>query len=108
MPKPNFDSDELYLIHCVKSGRVDTNNFYMWHYLIGGFIMALFGVFQENIVIVLCAFGVVAFYRVYEERHYKKYIPVWKSLIEKYEAAIPDDQAASVASGKPEDSAIKV
>lgn len=88
MSKPNFTSEELYLINGIKAKDTGASSFYMWHYLIGGFVMAMLGIAQDNGLLILCALALVAGYRIYEERHYRKYIPAWRSIIDKYETAI--------------------
>jgi hypothetical protein len=87
MPKPTFTPKELYLINSLKSNE-NSSNYYMWNYLTVGFIMAALGAQQGNYVLMWCALAIIAGYRIYEERHQKKYEHVWRSIIDKYESAL--------------------
>lgn len=93
MPLPDFTPDERYLINAVKSpGAAGSWNSYMWGYVIGGAIMAGFAAYHESIPMLLTAFAVVCGFRIYEERCQARWLPLWRSIIEKYEAAALDEQ----------------
>ena len=95
MPLPEFTNDEQYLISFAKSTRArEQTNTYMWGYLVGGVALAGFGVFHDNVPMMLGAFAVVCGCRVYEELTQTKWTPVWREIIKKYEdAAIGADAA---------------
>ncbi len=88
MPFPKFNADELYLINGVKSTSVvNVNRLYMWTYVISCIIMAGFAAYLGSIPMMGATFVVLCGFRIYEERDHMKWIPIWRSVIEKYEAA---------------------
>jgi predicted alpha/beta-fold hydrolase len=88
MPLPDFTDDELYLINYVKSTSANAqSNSYMWGYLVGGAVLAAFGAYQSSVPMILTAFILVAGFRIYEEMFQSGWTPIWRSIIEKYEAA---------------------
>jgi hypothetical protein len=88
MPLPHFTNDEQYLINCVKSPTASTSaSAYMWGYIVTGALIAGFSAWKEDTLLMLCAFVIVCGFRVYEERFQAKWVPLWKSIIEKYEYA---------------------
>jgi hypothetical protein len=88
MPLPDFTSDEQYLINSIRSPKASSNSSsYMWGYVIGGALIAVFAAYYENVLMMLAAFVVVCGFRVYEEHFQLKWMPLWRSIIEKYEAA---------------------
>lgn len=91
MPLPDFTSDERYLINFLKSSSASQNS-YMWGYLIGGAVIAGFGVYHGSALMILNALVLVYGFRVYEEYHQSKWIPKWRSIIAKYEAALGGDE----------------
>ncbi|TWT72648.1 hypothetical protein [Crateriforma conspicua] len=88
MPLPDFNADEQYLINCIKSPNASANSgSYMWGYIIGGALVAGFAAYYENILMMLGAFVIVCGFRIYEERFQSRWMPHWRSIIEKYESA---------------------
>lgn len=88
MPLPNFNAEEQYLINGVRSSNAFGNSSsYMWGYLVGGAMVAGFAVYYDNIWMMLVAFVIVCGFRIYEERIQSRWMPYWRSIIEKYESA---------------------
>ena len=56
-------------------------------YVITGALLAGFAANFESIPMMLSAFVVVCGFRIYEERFQTKWVPMWQSIIAKYEAA---------------------
>lgn len=67
----------------------------MWSYIIGGAVIAGFAAYYENVVMVLTAFVIVCGFRIYEERFQSKWLPIWRSIIDKYEAAATSNDPRS-------------
>ena len=87
LPLPHFTDDEQFLIKYIKSpSAVRASDSYMWGYLIGGAIVAGFAAYHNNISMMVVAFATVCAFRIYEELFQRKYIPLWRSIIDKYEA----------------------
>ena len=92
MPLPDFTDDERYLINFAKStAATNQTNSYMWGYVIAGSVLAGFGAYQSSIPMILIAFVIVIGFRIYEELFQFKWIPLWRSIITKYEAAALGD-----------------
>ncbi len=88
MPLPDFTDDERHLINCAKSTAANSQtNSYMWGYVVAGSVLAAFGAYQSSIPMLLSAFIVVNGFRIYEELFQSKWLPLWRSIIAKYEAA---------------------
>lgn len=60
----------------------------MWGYLIGGAVIAAFAAYYDSVPMLLCAFVVVCAFRIYEQRCESRWTPIWRSVIDKYEAAL--------------------
>jgi len=92
MSLPDFTDDEKYLIQCAKSttATVQTNS-YMWGYLVGTAVLAGFGAYHDNTPMMMSAFIVVCGFRIYEEIFQAKWLPLWRSIIAKYESAAHDE-----------------
>ncbi len=89
MPLPEFTHEEQYLISYVKSPDLSKHyNGYMWGYLIGCSVLAGFAAYQQHFGMVLAAFAILCGFRIYEDRYGSRWNPIWRTLIEKYEAAI--------------------
>jgi len=86
MALPDFNADERYMINAVKS-NTGMSNAYMWGYLIAGLLMGGFGVYHNSVPLMACAFLVVCGFRLYEEWYQRKWLPIWRSIIDKYEAS---------------------
>jgi hypothetical protein len=88
MPRPEFTNDEQYLLSFVQTTHsVHQNNPFMWSYLLSGLLLAGFAAYNESTLMLLSAFLVVCGFRVYEEQSQARWIPIWRSIIEKYENA---------------------
>ncbi len=88
MALPDFNSDEQYLVNSVKSPKAAGDyNVFMWGYILGGGLLAGFAAYLDNTMMMLAAFVIVSSFRVHEERYHRQWMPVWRSVIEKYEAA---------------------
>ena len=95
MPLPEFTNDEQYVLSFIKSPKmVGASSAYMWGYILGGIIIAGFGAYFSNVLMMAAAFVVVCGFRIYEERYQLKSIPLWRSIIEKYEAAAVSNDSA--------------
>lgn len=66
-------------------------NTFMWGYLFGGALLAGFGAYHEHVPMMLTALAVVCGIRIYEEWLHQKGMPLWRSIISKYEAALDGD-----------------
>jgi len=88
MPLPDFTADEQVLISSVRSSRNVTSNSYMWGYMVTGMLMGWFAAHYDSIPMMGCAFVVVCGFRLYEEWQQVRWLPVWRSILNKYEAAV--------------------
>lgn len=86
MPVPDFNASEKYLIDSIKQSRAVSP--YMSAYLTVGLLMFGFGLYHGNIGVMACAFFVLCGFRLYEEWTLWKWLPVYRSLIAKCEAAV--------------------
>lgn len=85
---PNFTPDEQYLIDAVKSpGASSGASAYMWAYILGGGLVAAFAAYHQSILMLGAALVAVVGFRLYEERVQAKWLPLWRSIIAKYEDA---------------------
>ena len=90
MSLPEFTPDEQYLIHYVKSQKA-AGPHYVWGYVIGGMILCGFAAYYDSIPMMVAAFVVVCGFRVYEEWNQSRWTPIWRSIINKFEAAALTD-----------------
>ncbi len=85
---PEFTNDEQYLINFIKSqNAVGGSSLYMWSYVLGGITIAGFAAYFGSIPMMGAAFVVVCGFRIYEDWYQLKWMPAWRSIIAKYEAA---------------------
>jgi len=73
----------------------------MWGYIVGGILLAGFGAYHGSIPMMLAAFLIVCAFRVHEEMCHEemcheemchaKWMPVWRSIVTKYEGAAATD-----------------
>lgn len=92
MSLPDFTDDERYLINFVKSPKAGGSS-YMLGYVVGAVIIAGFAAHYGSIPMMLAAFVVVCGFRVYEECYQVKWMPLWRSIVDKYEAACVSESA---------------
>lgn len=99
MPLPEFTAEEQYLVMHVKSTKSGAlSSFYALGYMCPCVLIAGFAAYHESILMMSAAFLVLIGFRVYEERSQAKWIPVWRSIIAKYEAAsMQSDDVTSCA-----------
>ena len=95
MAYPDFSPDEQYLLSYAKSAEGSrTLNPYMWSYLIGGSALFGFSAYNLSIAFMVIAFGLVVGFRLYEERYYFRWTPIWRSIIAKFEAALEENSTS--------------
>ena len=94
MPMPEFTPDERYLIAYIKSREATRLNSFMVAYVLSGAAWFLFGVQYDSSPMLFAGFGTFIVGRIYEENYWWRFIPAWKSLIVKFEAACGDGPAA--------------
>ena len=87
MPLPNFTPDEKYLIAYIKSREATRMNSFMVVYVLSGMAWFLLGVQYDSTPMLFAGFGTFVVGRIYEENYWWRFIPAWKSLIVKFEAA---------------------
>jgi hypothetical protein len=87
MPLPDFSAEEKYAINAVRS-NAESSNPMMWSCRIGGLLLGGFGVYHNSIRMIVCAFFLVCGFRLYEEWYQRRWLPIWRSVINKYEVAI--------------------
>ena len=87
MPLPDFTPDEKYLIAFIKSREATRLNGFMVVYVLSGMAWFLCGVPYESSPMLFAGFGTFVIGRIYEENHWWKHLPAWKSLIVRFEAA---------------------
>ncbi|HRX80484.1 MAG: hypothetical protein H6821_03725 [Planctomycetaceae bacterium] len=96
MPLPDFTHDERYLVESAKSPRAAyASSSYMYGYVLPASFFAGIAAYQGSVPMLLTAFVVVCGFRIYEERHQARWLPVWRSVIDKYEAAVLEAQGSS-------------
>ncbi len=89
MPMPEFTPQEQYLIYSVKS-RSSTGWMALsaWGYLMAGGILFGAAAYGQSIAMMAIVFVLVCGFRIFEEISQSKWLPVWRSVVEKYEAAL--------------------
>ncbi len=89
MPIPEFTPDEQLLINSVKSPKnMASLNSYMLAYILSGIILGAFGVYYESVPMMGATIVVLCGIRIYEEWWTSKWMPLWRSVIDKYEDAV--------------------
>lgn len=88
MPLPDFTDDEKYLLSCIKSPNASgANSSCRFGYRLGGVVIAGFATYYASVPMILAAFAIVCGFRIYEERLQTRWLPLWRSIIAKYEAS---------------------
>lgn len=91
MPRPDFTPDEQYLVNYAKSPTARRNaGAFTWGYVMGGIALGCCGAYYKSVELMVVAFALVIGFRIYEERYQRRWDPVFRSLIAKYEAALVD------------------
>jgi hypothetical protein len=89
MPLPEFTDQERLLIQNVKSPTMAAGSTsYMWSYILVGTVLAVVAAYVRSIPLMGVAFVLVCGFRIHEERHQKSWMPVLRSIVNKYEAAL--------------------
>lgn len=88
MPIPDFTDEERYLIDGLKSQGAAGASQYMAGYLIGAAVLAGFAFYSASLPMMAVAFLLVVGFRIYEELNQRRWTPIWRSIIEKYEEAL--------------------
>ena len=92
MAYPDFTLDEKYLISYVKTTEASrSTNSYTWGYMVSSSILFGLGVYHTTVALMVIAFVLVIGFRFYEEWNGNKWTPIWKGIVEKYEAAVARD-----------------
>src|SRR5688500_4878711 len=89
-PSSLFNADEQYLINYIQSQSASRWNPFMLGYLLPAIVLCLFGAYNSNFALIVCAFVMMCGFRLYEEHHQRKWAAILKSIVEKYEAALRD------------------
>lgn len=88
MPQPEFTHDEQYLISSLTSPKATQSpSTYMWSYLVPCAVLAGVSAYNKNLSLVLIAFAVLCGFRIHEENYQNRWLPLWKSIITKYQNA---------------------
>ena len=91
MNQPDFMDDERYLIDLLKaSDGLSGSNAFRWGYLLASALLVGFAAYYDIMPMMIIAFVVIYVFRIYEDRYGRKWTPLWRSIIEKYERAIGD------------------
>ena len=91
MNQPDFMDDERYLIDSLKaSDGLSGPNAFRWGYLLASAVLVGFAAYYDIMPMMIIAFFVIYVFRIYEDRYGRKWTPLWRSIIEKYERAIGD------------------
>ena len=92
MAYPDFTPEEEYYISYVKQADASlVTNPTMWGYLLCSSVFFSIGAYQSSMPVMVIAFAVMVGYRIYEEFSGAKWTAVWRSIIEKFEAAAATD-----------------
>jgi hypothetical protein len=83
MARPLLTPHEAFLLNAIRTQDRSTLKIAMWSYLISAGAIAAWGVAINEMVIVFIAFFIVVAFRILEERSQDRWIPDWRSLIEK-------------------------
>ena len=87
MPLPEFTPDEEHAIAYVKSATYAEQTWHMWSYIFGGITLCGFGAYHDDVPMMVVAIVIVCGFRIYEERQQSRFLPIWRSIIDKYERA---------------------
>lgn len=90
MEYPDFTTAERHLIDLVKLSPQPGESMRMWTYILSGLVISGLAAYFQNTVMMYAALIVVCAFRIQEDREYSRWMPIWKSVIEKYEAGFRD------------------
>ena len=88
MPLPDFTPIEEYIVKAIKVESPGRGASATAGYLVACIVMAAIAVYQSNHLLMNLAFLVLCVFRIYEAYAQWKWHPYFRSVIEKYEAAI--------------------
>ena len=92
MARPDFTPTEQYIVHAILKQKSDIRFVAELGYLIpSGAIIGL-GVYSNEPVAFLVAFTVILIFRLWDVSQQVKWFPVFKSIFQKYESALTDDE----------------
>ena len=60
----------------------------MWGYVSGSILLAGCGAYYDSVGVMIVAFIVLVGFRIYEEHYQKRWVPLWRSVIQKYETVL--------------------
>lgn len=90
--RPEFSDEEELLIQYIRStSSTGKSTFYVATYLLLGCALVAYGLWNQLLVCVIAGWIVFVFARLQELGQEKKWSVVWRSVIEKYEAALAQD-----------------
>jgi len=99
MARPSITPEEQYLISSAKTAG-ESGLLFDLAYLLPSVLLAGFGVDSDAIGVVLVAFAILVGFKVFERCHSRKWDPVWKSVLQKYEEAVESDGSEGVLSSE--------
>lgn len=92
---PEFTPEEQYLIQYLRSPGTSKSLFsQMIAYIAGAITLAAFGIYHSDVAIISAAVVLLVGLRIYEGVIQSKWLPVWRSLISKFESALEDHTGA--------------
>jgi len=94
MAKPEFTPEEQYLISSAKTAGTSGLLFDL-AYLLPSTLLAGFGLYTDEIGIVVVAFAILVGFKVVERCYARKWDPVWKRIFQKYEEAVDREDIAA-------------
>lgn len=98
MKCPKFTAQEQYLINYMRSAdAAGRSRGYSLGYVVVACVVAGYGALNDSIPMVVIGFLVVVGFRVYEEWYQSRWSPVWRSIFNKYEAALANDTEEEMA-----------
>lgn len=95
MTRPVFTYDETYLINAVRSTMSSAvSNYPMLAYLLSSLAIAIMAAHYGSIPGMFVAFIVLCGMRIYEEHVTAKWTAIWRSILDKYEAALQENETS--------------
>lgn len=88
MKSPQFTTEENYAISYTRSRESSTANYYLVGYALSTSLIFGYGAYHSYIPVMVIAFSVFVSFRLYEEYHGLRWHSVWRSILDKYDAAL--------------------